>query len=55
MDLPLRKTGVPLVDTVSAGDAKTLFDSQYDAERPGELITSTPITQKCAVCVYYSN
>ena len=38
MDLQLHKTGVPLADTVSEGDVKTLFDSQYDAKRPGELI-----------------
>ena len=37
MDLPLRKTGVPLADTVSAGDAKRHFDSRYDAKRPGVM------------------
>jgi len=50
MDLPLRKTGVPLADTVSAGDAKRhlKFDSRYDAKRPGELILLRPVSRKNA-------
>ena len=47
MDLPLRKSGVPLADTVSAGDVKRHFSTAGMAQkRPGELILLRPVSRK---------